>query len=123
MKFTIYFENDSAFASTAAQRVTVRQKIHPNLNPLSFKLESFGFGKHTFQIPNNPPNYTTTLLLQDSADIGVDIQFTAGVDIVNNELFWIFQSIDRATGIAPYDPLSGFLKINDSIGSGEGFVK
>jgi hypothetical protein len=123
MEYTIFFENDSAFATTAAQRVTVRQKIHPNMNPLSLKLEEFGFGKYIFQIPGNPPNYTTTLLLEDSADIGVDVQFTAGIDIVNNELFFIFQSIDRTTGVAPYDPLSGFLKVNDSIGSGEGFVK
>lgn len=121
MGYTIFYENDSALATTAAQRVEVRQKIHPNMNPLSLQLKEFGFANLSFQIPGNVPNYTTTVDLTDS--LGVDLQFTAGVDIINNEFFWIMQSIDKNTGAAPYDPLAGFLAINDSIGSGEGYVK
>ncbi len=121
MPYTIYFENDSSIASATAQRVTIRQKIDPNMNPYSFKLKEFGFGKYTFQVPGNVPNYSTTLDLTDS--LGVDVQLTAGVDVVNGEFFWIFQSIDKGTGLPPYDPVAGFLAINDNLGSGEGFVK
>ena len=63
------------------------------MNSFSLKLEEFGFGKYSFPIPNNPPNYTTTLLLQDSTDVGVDVQFTAGIDIVKNELFFVHKWI------------------------------
>ncbi|MDZ7849076.1 MAG: hypothetical protein U5L96_21455 [Owenweeksia sp.] len=121
MGYTIYFENDSALATTAAQRVVVRQEIDPNMDPLSLQLTEFGFADTSFQIPNTPPNYTTTLDL--TSTFGVDVEFTAGVDVVNNELFWIFQSIDKSTGASPYDPLAGFLAVNDSLGSGEGYVK
>ncbi|MCH8491558.1 MAG: fibronectin type III domain-containing protein, partial [Oceanicaulis sp.] len=123
MDFIIYFENDPDFATTAAQRVTVIQPLHPNFNPLSFRLGEFGFGPYVFQIPANVSNYTVTLPTQDSADIGVDLQFTAGVDVINRELFWVLQSVDRATGLPPSDPFAGFLKVNDSTGVGEGFVK
>src|SRR5690606_35669625 len=55
--------------------------------------------------------------------LGVDVQVTAGIDIVNREFFWVLQAIDKNTGVPPLDPLAGFLAINDSIVSGEGFVK
>jgi len=123
MEYTIYFENDPDFATTSAQRVTVRQRLDSTLDPLSFRLKEFGFGPYVFPVPLGRPNYTVTLPLQDSANIGVDVQVTAGVDVTTREIFWVMQSVNRATGLPPDDPMSGFLKINDLIGSGEGFAK
>ncbi|MBU6332645.1 MAG: T9SS type A sorting domain-containing protein, partial [Bacteroidetes bacterium] len=123
MEYTIYFENDPDFATTAAQRVTIRQRLDSTLDPLSFRLKEFGFGPYVFPVPFGRPNYTVTLPLQDSANIGVDVQVTAGVDVTTREIFWVMQSVNRATGLPPDDPMSGFLKINDLIGSGEGFAK
>ena len=123
MEYTIYFENDPDFATTAAQRVTIRQRLDSTLDPLSFRLKEFGFGPYVFPVPFGRPNYTVTLPLQDSANIGVDVQVTAGVDVTTHEIFWVMQSVNRSNGLPPDDPMAGFLKINDLIGSGEGFVK
>lgn len=120
LPYTIYFENDSTLAQVAAQRVTIRQQLNDNLNPLSFKLNKIGFGKIVFDIPANKSRFSTTLEVTDS--VGVDVRLTAGVDIIENEVFWIFQSIDKATQQAPTNPFAGFLAVNDTLGNGQGFV-
>jgi hypothetical protein len=121
MEYTIFFENDPVFATAAAQRVIITQDVHPNMNPFRLKLTGFGFANLDFTIPTPGTNYTTTVDVTDS--LGVDVQLTGGYDIVNNRLFWIFQSIDKQTGLAPQDPLAGFLAVNDSTAIGEGYVK
>lgn len=121
LDYTIFYENDPEFATTAALRVTIRQELDPDVNPASFSLGEFGFSNMTFQVPANRTTYSTVLNLEDS--IGVDVEVTGGLDFVNNEIFWVFQSIDPATGLPPYDPFAGYLPVNDSTGIGEGFVK
>ena len=118
--YAIHFENDSTFASLSSQKVVIRQQIHPKLNPLSFRLGSFGFGGRTFNVNPNSSTLNTVLDLKDS--LGYNEEVIAGVDIVNNELFWVFQTIDPLTGLTPANPLIGFLPINDSLGRGKGFV-
>jgi hypothetical protein len=54
--------------------------------------------------------------------LGYKVEVTAGIDIVNREAFWIFQTIDPLTGLAPANPLLGFLPINDASGNGTGYV-
>ena len=121
MPFMIRFENDPEFATAAAQVVTINQPVHPNLNIFSFRLGDFGFGDFTFNVPANTTFYTQRLDVRDSLGIFVDV--VAGIDIIKNELFWIFESIDPITGTAPLDATLGFLPVNDSIRRlGEGFV-
>jgi hypothetical protein len=84
-------------------------------------LSDFGFGDFAFQVPPNSTFYTKRLDVRDSLGIFVDI--IAGIDIIKNELFWIFESIDPMTGFSPVDATVGFLPVNDSIRRlGEGFV-
>lgn len=118
--YTINFENDSALASAPAQRVTIRQQFDEDVNPFSMRLGTFGFANMTFEVPENSLTYTTRLSLHDTLDF--DVEVTAGLDVDKREVFWVFQSIDNSTGRTPYDPSVGFLPINDSISSGEGFV-
>lgn len=120
MPYTIRFENDSTFATAPAQRVEIRQVLNRHINPLSFRVRDFGFGNFTFAVPENTSAYFNTVDLPDS--LGYDLQVTAGIDVTKNEAFWLLQTIDPTTGLAPVDPLKGFLAINDTIGSGEGFV-
>jgi|GEM_PF-1095667 len=120
MPYTIFCENDPVFADAPAQTVTIRQPLDPNVDPLTFRLGDFGFANQEFVVPQNRANYTSTLPTTET--LGVDVQVTAGLDIVNNEVFWIFRAVDRTTGLAPYDPLLGVLPVNDSLGIGEGFV-
>ena len=120
LPYTIRFENDSTFATAAAQRVEITQQIPATLNPLSLRLSDFGFGEHIFSVPENSASYFEVLDMPDS--LGWDLEVTAGVDIVDNEVFWVFQTIDPSTGLPPNDALMGFLAINDTLGAGEGFV-
>jgi hypothetical protein len=119
MPYIIHFENDSLLADVAAQRVVVRQKISMKADPLTFRVGSFNFAGHSFSVPGNKSNYFTTINM-DSLGYRVDV--TAGVDIVNREAFWVFQTIDPATGLVPANAFTGFLPVNDSLGSGSGFV-
>lgn len=119
--YMIRYENDEKLASTAAQRVEISLAVDPHLNPLSFRVKEFGFGNMKFTPTGNSANYFTTIDLPDS--LGYDLEFTAGVDVVNNKLFWVMQTIDPVTGLPPVNPFIGFLAINDSLGNGEGFVK
>lgn len=120
MPYVIDFENDSTLAQVAAQRVIIRQSIHPKADPLAFKLGSFGFASNTFAVPEDRSNYFTTLNFDS---LGYRVNVTAGVDIVKREAFWIFQTIDPATGLPPTNVFLGLLPVNDSLNRGHGFVK
>jgi len=121
MPFTIRFENDPVFATAPAQRVTVNQKVDTNMNIFSYRMGTFGFGSFVFQVPSNTTFYSQRLDVRDSLGVFVDV--LAGIDVINKELFWIFESIDPLTGQPPIDARVGFLPVNDSIfRRGEGFV-
>lgn len=127
--YTIRFENDPAFATAPAQVVRITTPIDEALNPLSFRLGDFGFGDFLFQVPPNSSFYTKRLDVIDSLGVYVDI--TAGIDVKENQAFWIFESIDPITNLPPEDALKGFLPVNDTTVTiytdtttqkGEGFV-
>lgn len=120
LPYTIYFENDPNFATAAAQRVEVRHKLHQKVSKSTFCVGSFGFGSHVFAVEGDVSSYQTRLDLTE--DMGIYVDIVAGLDVVNNEAFWILQSIDPATGLAPISVDMGFLPVNDSTHCGEGFV-
>ena len=120
LAYTVYFENDADLAMAAARKVSVTVPLHEKLNFATFGVGNFGFGSHIFEVEGSPSSYQTRIDLRDSLGIFVDV--VAGIDIVHNEAFWIFQSIDPATGLPPTAINMGFLPINDSLHSGEGFV-
>ncbi|MBQ2513811.1 MAG: hypothetical protein II535_01305, partial [Bacteroidales bacterium] len=120
MNYTVNFENDPDFATAPASRVKVTYDVPAQQNIASFRLADFGFGSHIFTVPSNVSSYSQRLDVSDSLGVWVDV--TAGIDIMNHQLFWIFQSIDPATGFEPSSSQMGFLPINDSTGRGEGYV-
>jgi hypothetical protein len=120
LPYTIYFENDPDFATAAAQRVEVRHKLHAKASRSTFVVGTFGFGSHVFSVEGSPSSYQARLDLIE--DMGIYVDVVAGLDVVNNEAFWILQSIDPATGLAPISVDMGFLPVNDSTHCGEGFV-
>jgi len=121
LPYEIFFENDPEFATAPAQKVVVNFPIDEHLNMFSFRLVNFGFGDYIFEVPPNTSFYTNRLDLRDSLGVYVDV--TAGLDVTQQQAFWIFESIDPATGLPPNDPQMGFLPINDSVfHKGEGFV-
>lgn len=121
LSYTVYFENDPFFATAPAQEVRVTVPLNDKINLYSLRVGNFGFGDFNFSIPPNTSYYTKRLDVVDSLGVYVDI--ITGVDVVTEQAFWIFQSIDPATGLPPVDPQVGFLPVNDTnTHSGEGFV-
>jgi hypothetical protein len=121
LPYTILYENDKS-ASAPAKYVKIISPIHPKMDAGSFQLGSFGFNSLTFTIPPATASYYERLDCRDSLGLFVDI--IAGYDVVNNHVFWEFQSIDPITLLPPSDPLKGFLLLQDSLNStyGHGFV-
>ncbi|RLD22364.1 MAG: hypothetical protein DRI69_01410 [Bacteroidetes bacterium] len=121
LNYTVRFENDATFATAPAQRVFVTHQLDNNINPYSFRLGSFGFGDHIFDVPPGMSIYQKRIDLTSEHNVFLDV--VAGLDVVNNQAFWSFIAIDPLTGLQPTDPLVGFLPVNDTLtGSGEGFV-
>ncbi|MEZ4926854.1 MAG: RHS repeat-associated core domain-containing protein [Saprospiraceae bacterium] len=122
LPYTILFENDPDFATASAQRVLVEHVLDEDLNPYSFRLGDFGFGNWYFEVPQNLSYYSTRIDLADTLGVWLDV--LAGIDVQQRRAFWIFESVDPATGLAASLPAeSGFLPVNDTLlHSGEGFV-
>lgn len=120
LPYTIYFENDPDFATAAAQIVEIRLPLHAKADIATFAVGTFGFGSHIFSVEGNFATYQQRLDLTE--DLGLYVDVVAGIDVVTNEAFWIFESIDPATGLPPQGTQQGFLPINDESHSGEGFV-
>ena len=120
IEYKIMFENDPELATAAAARVKVTCPLHPHADSTTVRLGQYGFGDYIFDVPPMSNYYNKRLDLADSLGVWLDV--TAGIDVDNNEMYWIFQSIDPETGVAPTDTI-GFLPVNDTLtGCGEGFV-
>lgn len=121
MPYTINFENDT-IASAPAKAVRITAPVHPNMDVSTLELGSFGFNSLSFSIPAGTSAYYQRLDCRDSLNIFVDI--TAGFDVVNNQIFWLLQSIDPVTLQTPIEPLTGLLLLQDSANPtyGHGFA-
>lgn len=118
--YKIMFENDPELATAAAARVKVTCPLHPHADPTTVRLGQYGFGDYIFEVPPMSTYYNKRLDLADSLGVWLDV--SAGIDVDKNEMYWILQSIDPETGVAPTDAI-GFLPVNDTLtGCGEGFV-
>lgn len=121
MEYRIRYENDPDFATAPALKVVITMPFHNNAQMFSFRLGDFGFGNFLFDVPENTSFYTNRLDVSDS--LGVLLDVTAGINVAQQQAFWIFNSIDPITGLEPTDASLGYLPVNDSISHrGEGFV-
>ena len=121
LEYTVRFENDPEFATAPAQEVRIELPLDSTLDVRSFRLGPFGFGNLLFDVPQNVSFYRTRLDARDS--LGVFVDLSAGIDVIQRKAFWYFRSIDPATGNVPSDPLTGMLPVNDATRRGEGFVR
>lgn len=121
LPYSILFENDTA-ATAPVKLVKVIYPIDPKQDASTFQLSDFGFNNLTFAVPQNANNYSQRLDLRDSLGLYVDV--TAGLDGINHQAFWIFESIDPITLLPTTDPLKGFLLTHNPNNptSGNGFV-
>jgi subtilase family serine protease len=120
LTYRVYFENTPE-ATAPASEVRITDPLDPALNVGSFRVGNIHFGDTTIEVPDNRISYQTTVDL--SATLGVLVEITAGVDAQNRQAFWIFRSIDPATGEPPESGLLGFLPPEDGTGRGQGWVE
>lgn len=120
LNYTIFFENDPDFATANAQKVDVRFNFADKAAMKGFGLGTYGFANQSWNIEDAPAAYQNRLDLRDSMYIFVDL--TAGIDVVKQQAFWLFNSIDPETGYNPWQVDRGMLPVNDSTHVGEGFV-
>lgn len=121
LNYTILFENDPEFATANAQKVDVRFRFEDKAQMKGFGLGMYGFANMSWPIEDAPAAFQNRLDLRDSMHIYVDL--VAGLDVVKQEAFWTFNSIDPETGWNPWQVDRGMLPVNDSTHVGEGFLK
>ena len=90
--YTIRYENDPAFATAPAQKVTITQQLDSNLDFRTFRLGTFGFGGLVFEVPENRASYSTRIDLVQERGYYVDV--TAGIDVFTGQAFWTLVTID-----------------------------
>lgn len=102
MSITIFFENDPNLATAPVHNAYIYYKFPAKQDATSFRVSSFGFNGMVFPVPPGLNFYQTRLDLRDSLGLYVDV--TAGINVMNNTAFWIFQSIDPLTNLPPLNP-------------------
>lgn len=120
LEYRINFENLSS-ATAPAQLIRITDSLPPPLDLRTVRLKEIGFKQYRFVMPDNQSFYQSRVQLgEDLGNLQADI--LAGVDLVNNRVFWNLQAVDPNTGEAPLDPLSGLLPPNNENKDGEGYV-
>jgi hypothetical protein len=119
LAYRIRFEN-VATATGAAQEIRISQMLDADLDWRTFRLGDFGLSDVYVNVGPNASFYYGRI--DARASRGIDIDVTAGIDLLTGEVFWIFSAVDPLTGLAPVDPLVGILPPNVNVGEGEGFA-
>ncbi len=120
LEYRINFENLSS-ATAPAQLVRITDSLPPPLDLRTVRLKEIGFKQYRYIVPANQSFYQSRVQLgEDLGNIQADI--LAGVDLVNNRVFWNIQAIDPNTSEAPIDPNAGILPPNNGNRDGEGYV-
>ncbi len=120
LNYTIMFENDSNFATAAAQRVDVRFDFQNKAWMKGFGIGNYSFSNMSFPVAEPSNAYQQRIDLKDS--LGYYVDLIGGLDVARQQGFWTFTTIDPETGYAPWRSEIGMLPVNDSTHVGEGAV-
>jgi len=123
LPYIIRFENDPEVAPAPAQEVFITNQLSPDMDWNTFELISVGFGSFAVQVPPGRQSFETQVNWsnQDGSPLLVDIK--ANLNRETGLVSYSFRSLDPGTGLLPFDPLAGFLPVNDKdLHNGEGFV-
>ena len=102
--------------------MTVTEQLDPNLDWSTFQLGSINVGAMTIPIPAGLQSYSTTYNTTSIDGTPLRVEISANLDQQTGLVTWTFLSVDPATGLAPADPVAGFLPVDDSTGRGEAFL-
>jgi hypothetical protein len=118
VSYAVRFENDPKIATAPAQGVSVVANIDSALDIRQVRLGGLGFAGMRFEGGRGRSFWSERLRVADS--VGVNVDVTAGIDVVKRQVFWNFRSIDPTTGDTPLNPRAGFLAVDDGSGRGVG---
>ena len=118
LPYSIEFENDPKKANTAALDVTVTTQLDTTLDWSTFQLSSIEVGAMTIPVPDGLQAYSTTYDTTNIDGTPLQVNVSASLNRQTGLVTWTFRSIDPATGLAPDDPVAGFLRVDDSTGRG-----
>jgi putative cell wall-binding protein len=117
MGYTVYFENLPE-ATFPAAVVRITHTLDEALDPATFRLGSFGWGRVVEAPPPGVGQWETLISPPDVDDLVVAVSVVrAGRDVT-----FVLRAIDPQTGQEPEDGSAGFLPPNREDGRGEGFV-
>jgi len=117
--YTIHFENMTNVTAPAAQ-VSIADQLDARLDWTTLQLGDIGFNQVLAQVPAGLTAYAT-----HGIEVATDpnpVSVSAFLDQSSGVVTWTLQSVDRATGQLPDDPLAGFLPPNTNPPCGEGYV-
>ena len=120
LNYRIRFEN-RAEATADANRVFIEHHIDPSIDLTTFRLTGVGFQNLEYAVPENQAVFQQRIDLE--ATLGIFVEVTAGLDVANRRVVWLFQAIDPATGEPPEAIDMGVLPPNPINGTdGQGYV-
>ena len=120
IRYTIEFENDSALATAAAQRVSITDTLDSRYFDLgSFEAAGISISGTYYEIESGQQSFIKTIDLRPRMDVLVQVAcvFDEHTGVAN----WQFTSLDPMT-IEERTDTVGFLPVNDSEGRGIGQV-
>jgi hypothetical protein len=120
LNYRIRFEN-RAEATADANRVFIEHHIDPSIDLTTFRLTGVGFQNLEYAVPENQAVFQQRIDLE--ATLGIFVEVTAGLDVANRRVVWLFQAIDPMTGEPPEAIDMGVLPPNPINGTdGQGYV-
>ncbi len=124
ISYIVFFENKSS-ASAPAQQVVVVDQLDPDLDWSTFQPSGIAFGDQVFAVTGQNGSFATRAVLPDyRAEVNQTwwMDISAEIDYQTGTVRWTFTTLDPLTGLAPADPLAGFLPPEDGSGRGQGSI-
>ncbi len=126
LSYKVEFENDPEFATAPAQWVRVFDTLDSAKYDLdSFELRNFCIAGNYFEVGDGRDSYNGTVKLKV---LDYTVTATISINLVTDEETGItqlvaeFMGVDPESGFMLQDLQNGLLPINDSIGTGEGYI-
>lgn len=118
--YMIEFENDSTIATAPAHRILLSDTLDTNVFDVSSIVPlKVQIGEKTYDFTSGNSGNIATIDMRP--DINAIAQVSMTVDN-NGVLSWILESLDPMTVEPTTEAMSGILPVNDSMGSGMGFI-
>ncbi|MBY0512804.1 MAG: carboxypeptidase regulatory-like domain-containing protein [Gemmataceae bacterium] len=123
--YRVEFENDAAFATAAAQIVTITLALDTDFDPSTFQFTGLGFGSRNYTVPAGLSQYDTTLDLRPTGtNLLVPVALDLNPVVGSPGTYRVevsFASLDPLTRRAPDGVNDGFLPVDNAAGDGEGY--